>query len=50
MSEYQTPPPKTAAETPPEAKTLRDPAREQQKPTPELGRRPRYSFTDFASI
>lgn len=50
MSDYQSTPPKTSAERPPEVRANRDPAREQQKPTPELGRKPRFHFTDFASI
>ncbi len=47
---YQNRPPKTPPEQPNETRSLRDPAHEQPKPTPELGRKPRFNFTDFASI
>ncbi|SDJ42271.1 hypothetical protein [Aliiruegeria lutimaris] len=50
MSDFQTPPPKPQPERLPEMRTNRDPAHEQPKPTPELGRKPRFKFKDFASI
>lgn len=50
MRDYQVPIPKLHPEKPQDARPLRDSQREQPKPMPELGRKPRFVFTDFASI
>ncbi len=50
MSDYQVPAPKTQPERPQDARSRRDSEREQPRPTPETSRKPRYIFTDFASI
>ncbi len=50
MSDYQNPAPKKQPEHPRNPRARRDPAHKAPKPTPELGRKPRFIFTDFASI
>ncbi|PRY26845.1 hypothetical protein CLV78_101949 [Aliiruegeria haliotis] len=50
MSDFQAPAPKKQPESPGHPRANRDPDREQQKPTPELGQNPRFTFKDFASI
>lgn len=50
MSEHQIPAPTAQPERPNEAETLRDTQRSQPKGSPELARKPRFRFTDFAMI
>ncbi|WP_161470939.1 hypothetical protein [Tropicimonas marinistellae] len=50
MSDYKSPKSQSLPERPPEARTRLDPQQEQPKPVPEVSRKPRFTFTDFASI
>lgn len=50
MSAYQNQPTQKPAEQPDETRELRDPGQKPPAPTPELGRKPHFRFTDFASI